>query len=275
MRVRVIGVGRAGGSFERALATAGWDVAPGLGRGGPIATAADGVDLVLITTPDAAVAEVAAQIEPVETTVVAHASGALGPDPVAHHLRHAVVHPLVALPDPERGASRLVGAWFGLAVGGDPLGERIVADLQGWAVPIEPDAWVRYHAAAVIAANHLVALLGHAERVAAGVGLPLAALMDLAAGSLADVADLGPARALTGPVRRGDLDTVRRHLAAVPEAEREAYRVMSEQAARLLTDAVSVSDVALASRTGADPTVPTVPTRPTRPGDPPTPEETP
>lgn len=272
MRVRVIGVGRTGGSFQRALATAGWDVAPGVGRGGPIATAATGVDLVLITTPDAAIAEVATQIEPVETAVVAHASGALGPDPIAHHPRHAVVHPLVALPDPGRGASRLVGAWFGLAVDGDPLGDRIVADLRGWSIPIEHDAWACYHAAAVIAANHLVALLGHAERVAAGVGLPLAALMDLAAGSLADVADLGPARALTGPVRRGDLDTVRRHLAAVPEAEREAYRVMSEQAARLLTDPVSVSDVALASRTGADPAAP-IP--PTQPPDPPISVETP
>lgn len=236
LRVRVIGVGRAGASFERALAGAGWEIAPGVGRGGPIASAAVGVDLVLITTPDAAVAEVARMIEPVDETVVAHASGALGPSPVAHHSRHAVIHPLVALPDPERGAARLVGAWFGLAVDGDPLGERVVSDLQGWAVTIAPDGWVRYHAAAVIAANHLVALLGHAERVAAGVGLPLAALMDLAAGSLADVADLGPARALTGPVRRGDLETVRRHLAAVPDDEREAYRIMSEQAARLLDD---------------------------------------
>lgn len=272
MRARVIGIGRAGGSFERALATAGWEIAAGVGRDGPIASAACDVDLVLITTPDAAVAEVAALIEPVDTTVVAHASGALGPEPIAHHPRHAVIHPLVALPDAERGAARLVGAWFGLSVDGDPLGERVVADLRGWPVHIESGHWVRYHAAAVIAANHLVALLGHAERVAAGVGLPLAALMDLAAGSLADVADLGPAMALTGPVRRGDLETVRRHLDAVPVAEREAYRVMSEQAARLLADPVSASDVARASRTGADPAAPTTPTQP---GDPPTPEETP
>lgn len=268
----MIGIGRAGGSFERALANAGWEIVAGVGRDGPIASAASDVDLVLITTPDAAVAEVAALIEPVDTAVVAHASGALGTDPIAHHPRYAVVHPLVALPDPERGAARLVGAWFGLSVEGDPLGERVVADLQGWPVHIESGDWVRYHAAAVIAANHLVALLGHAERVAAGVGLPLAALMDLAAGSLADVADLGPAKALTGPVRRGDLDTVRRHLDAVPDAERDAYRIMSEQAARLLADPVSASDVALASRTGADPAAPTTPTQP---GDPPTPEETP
>ena len=234
VRVRVIGVGRAGGSFERALATAGWDVLPGIGRDEPVAEAACDADLVLITTPDAAVADVADRIHPVDTAVVAHASGALGPGPVAHHPRHAVIHPLVALPDPERGATRLVGAWYGLAVGGDPIGERVVADLQGWTVRVQPDDWVRYHASAVIAANHLVELLGHAQRVAADVGLPLAALMDLAAGSLADVADLGPARALTGPVRRGDLDTVRRHLEALPDEEREAYRIMSEQAGRLL-----------------------------------------
>lgn len=233
-RVRVIGIGRAGGSFERALAGAGWEVLPGLRRTADLAAAADGVDLVLITTPDAAIAEVAASIDPVETAVVAHASGALGPDPIAHHPRHAVIHPLVALPDPERGAARLVGAWFGLDADGDPLAARVVDDLRGQPVHIGRDDWVRYHAAAVIAANHLVALLGHAERVGAEVGLPLAALMALASGSLDDVADLGPARALTGPVSRGDLETVRRHLDALAESEREPYRVMSEQAARLL-----------------------------------------
>ena len=66
VRVRVIGVGRAGGSFERALATAGWDVLPGIGRDEPVAEAACDADLVLITTPDAAVADVADRIHPVD-----------------------------------------------------------------------------------------------------------------------------------------------------------------------------------------------------------------
>ena len=93
--------------------------------------------------------------------------------------------------------------------------------------------WARYHAAAVIAANHLVALLGQAERVAASVGAPVEAFLDLARGSLADVAELGPRGALTGPVRRGDIATIERHLDALPPEERAAYAAMVEEAKKL------------------------------------------
>ena len=85
----------------------------------------------------------------------------------------------------------------------------------------------------MIAANHLVALLGQVERVAASIGAPLDAYLDLARGSLDDVADLGPAAALTGPVRRGDTATVERHLAALPEEERAAYAALAAEAGRL------------------------------------------
>jgi predicted short-subunit dehydrogenase-like oxidoreductase (DUF2520 family) len=208
-------------------------MAPLLGRDDDLRSAAADVDLLVLATPDAAVAEVAAAIEPNQDTVVAHLSGSLGLAPLARHTRRAVLHPLVALPDPERGEARLVGTWFGLAVDGDPLVEEVVAELHGQIVRVAEDDWARYHAAAVIAANHLVALLGQVERVAATVGAPLAAYLDLARGALDDVADLGPSAALTGPVRRGDLDTVQRHLDALPEAERAAYRALAEEAARL------------------------------------------
>lgn len=232
-RVRIIGPGRAGGALQRALTRVGWSVAPLMGRDEPIERAGDDVDLVVIATPDSAVAAVAAAIEPRPDVVVAHLSGSLGLGPLARHPRAAVLHPLVALPDPERGADRLVGAWFGLAATGDPLAAEVVAALAGRIVRVAEGDWVRYHAAAVIASNHLVALLGQVERVAGSVGAPLDAYLDLARGSLDDVAALGPVAALTGPVRRGDLDTVRRHLEAIPEDERATYRALSQEAGRL------------------------------------------
>ena len=232
-RLRTIGPGRAGGSLERALVAAGWQVAPSLGRGDDLRGAAEGVDLVVIATPDAAVAEVAAAVAPRSDVVVAHLSGSLGLAPLAGHDRRAVLHPLVALPDPERGAARLAGAWFGLSVDGDPLAAEVVAALGGRSVLVAEADWPRYHAAAVVAANHLVALLGQVERIAASVGAPLDAYLALARGSVDDVAALGPAAALTGPVRRGDRATVERHLAALPEDERAAYEVLSAEAARL------------------------------------------
>lgn len=232
-RVRIIGPGRAGTSLQRALVRAHWPVEPLLGRDDDLTAAAADVDLLVLATPDAAVAEVAARVTPNPDAVVAHLSGSLGLAVLAGHVRRAVLHPLVALPDPERGADRLVGAWFGLSTDGDPLVEEVVDELHGRTVLVEESSWARYHAAAVIAANHLVALMGQVERVAATIGAPLEAYLDLARGSLDDVAALGPAAALTGPVRRGDTATVERHLAALPADERAAYGALAEEAARL------------------------------------------
>jgi predicted short-subunit dehydrogenase-like oxidoreductase (DUF2520 family) len=232
-RVRIIGPGRAGGSLHRALTRAHWPVEPLLGRGDDVTAAAAGVDLLVIATPDAAIGEVAALVQPRPEVVVAHLSGSVGLAPLDGHPRVAVLHPLVALPDPERGAERLVGAWFGLAATGDPLVEEVVDELHGRIVRVAEGDWARYHAAAVIASNHLVALLGQVERVAASIDAPLEAYLDLARGALDDVVSLGPAAALTGPVRRGDHATVERHLAALPDPERAAYRALAEEAARL------------------------------------------
>lgn len=233
MRTRIIGPGRAGRALHLALARAGWALTPILGRDDDPSGAAAGVDLVVIATPDAAVAAVAERIRPRAGTVVAHLSGSLGLAPLAGHTDQAVVHPLVALPDPDRGAARLVGAWYGVAAEGHPVALEVVGALGGRSIEVGEGDWVRYHAAAVIASNHLVALLGQVERVAAGIGAPLAAYLDLARGSLEDVAAVGPAAALTGPVRRGDLETVARHLAALDPDEVAAYEAMAKEAGRL------------------------------------------
>src|SRR4051794_13887160 len=118
--VRVIGPGRAGLSLCGALAAAGWSVDQPLGRGDDLTRAADGVDLLVIATPDRAIADVASAVDPVDSTVVAHLAGSLGLDVLAPHSRRAALHPVVSLPNPEIGAARLAnGAWF--AVTGDPL----------------------------------------------------------------------------------------------------------------------------------------------------------
>ncbi|HYX45120.1 MAG TPA: DUF2520 domain-containing protein, partial [Acidimicrobiales bacterium] len=194
----------------------------------------------MIATPDEAVAEVAAAVDAVPTTVVAHLAGSLGLDVLAPHPRRAALHPLVPLPDPETGAARLAaGSWF--AVAGDPLAQRVVADLGGRAVAVPESQRAAYHAAAVIASNHLVALLGQVERVAAPTGVGLEAFLELARASLTDVAEVGPALALTGPVARGDTATVRRHLAALDGTDRPAYRALAAAAARLRRPASSAT----------------------------------
>jgi predicted short-subunit dehydrogenase-like oxidoreductase (DUF2520 family) len=233
-RARVVGAGRAGGSLAAALAAAGWD-AELIGRDGDVARSTAGVDLVAIAVPDASVADVARSIEADGVAVVVHLSGSLGLAALAHHVRRGVLHPLVSLPDPVTGAERLrSGAWFGLSTEGDQLVSEVVADLGGRAIAVAEDDWVRYHTAAVVASNHLVGLLGQVERLAHAVGAPLDAFLALARGSLDNAVALGPADALTGPVRRGDWETVQRHLAALPDDERAAYEAGVELCRRLL-----------------------------------------
>jgi predicted short-subunit dehydrogenase-like oxidoreductase (DUF2520 family) len=190
--------------------------------------AAHGVDAVLIATPDAAVAEVAAAVEPVDSTVILHMAGSLTLDALAPHPRRASVHPLVSLPHPD--PQRLKGAYF--AIAGDPLARQIVNQLDGHPIEVDDANRVLYHAAAAIASNHLVALLCQVQRVAAAADVPLDAYLDLVRQTVDNVAALGPARALTGPVKRGDWATVERHLAALPEDERPAYEAMVREAQR-------------------------------------------
>jgi predicted short-subunit dehydrogenase-like oxidoreductase (DUF2520 family) len=225
----LIGPGRAGHSVAGGLVAAGWELRATFGRGDDVSGAAAGVDLLLVATPDPAIADVAAAVAPVDGTVVAHLAGSRGLDVLAPHRRRASLHPVVSMA--ERGTD-LTGAWF--AVAGDPLAGRVVDDLGGRAVAVADEHRTLHHAAATIAANHLVALLGQVERVAAGAGVPLEAYLALARGALANVERLGPAAALTGPVRRGDEATVARHLAALPPEERDAYVALADAARRLV-----------------------------------------
>ena len=156
---RVVGPGRAGGSLVATLTAAGWESAGLLGWADDPTAAAAGIDLLVVATPDAAIGEVAARVDPVPTTVVAHLSGATGLDVLGPHVRRASVHPLVSLPDVEVGARRLRGAWFAVAT----------------------EDRATYHAAAAVASNHLVALLGQVARLADAIGVPLEAYLDLAA----------------------------------------------------------------------------------------------
>ncbi|MBX3313674.1 MAG: DUF2520 domain-containing protein [Actinobacteria bacterium] len=233
VRFRTIGPGRAGRSLAIALERAGWEHVGYLGRGDDVSAAADGVDLVVIATPDGAVADAAASIEPRSGVVVAHLAGSLGLEALAPHERRGALHPLMSLPDPELGARRLAsGAWF--AVAGDPLVERIVDDLGGRRFTVADADRAEYHATAAIASNHLVALLGQVVRLAQQIDVPPEAYLDLATATLANVVELGPRAALTGPVARGDWDTVARHLDALPADERVTYVTLAAAAARLV-----------------------------------------
>ena len=249
--IRFIGAGRAGSSLAAALSAHGWNVVGFLGRGDDLAGAARGVDVLVIATPDDAVADVAAAVTPHAETTVVHLSGSLGLSALEPHPRRAALHPLIPLPNAEVGAARLAsGVTF--AVSGDVVARTMARSLDGRVVEVADADRAVYHAAACIAANHVVALLGQVERVAASAGLDLDAFLPLTRAAVDDVAALGPQRALTGPAMRGDWDTLSRHLDALPDRERAGYQAGVALATRLA-----------ASSGSTDPGRPTDPRRPT------------
>jgi predicted short-subunit dehydrogenase-like oxidoreductase (DUF2520 family) len=232
-RFAVVGQGRAGASFARALTSVGWTLTRHAGRGDPVAGLATKVAVVVLAVPDDAIAEVAAAIEPRSSNgTILHVSGAKGLDVLEHHRRAGSVHPLMSLPDGETGAARLRdGGVF--AVAGDPMAAELVAALGGRTIEVDDADRPLYHAAAAVAANHLVVLCAQVERLAATVGVPVDAYWDLMAGVLANVRSSGAVSSLTGPAARGDETTLAGHIAALPPDEQSLYVTLAQHAARL------------------------------------------
>ncbi|MGH3733593.1 MAG: DUF2520 domain-containing protein [Acidimicrobiales bacterium] len=228
MKIAIVGAGRAGTSFAAALTQVGHEVRlihrDELDRVGAS-------EVVLLCVPDDAIAVVSNALEPRDARVVAHVAGSRGLSEVAKHPRAGFMHPLAVLSNPEVGASRLRGALF--SVGGDEVINELVASLEGRTVHLRDDRRVNYHATASVAANHLVALMGHVEVLAASAGLTLEDFVPLIQQALSDVVEMGAQRALTGPASRADMATIDAHLAAIPEAERATYVALANAAFEL------------------------------------------
>ncbi len=235
---RIVGAGRAGGSLAVALRDVGWHVET-LGRADDLSSAAVGVDVCVVATPDGVIAEVAASINPGDAVVI-HLAGSLGLDVLVGHTDRGAMHPLMSLADAARGARLLAeNGWFAVAGGSErasAMVQTIVDSLGGRHFSVVDEDRAAYHAAAAIASNHTTALLGQVERVAASVGVPFEAFVPLIIGSVDNVAALGASAALTGPVARGDEATLDRHraaLAALDADELELYEALVLAARKL------------------------------------------
>jgi len=196
-----------------------------------------GTSAVILAVPDTALAEVAwglAGAGPAPPGCAAlHLSGAISTDPLTplHGAGYAVgsMHPLQTVADPWHGENRLEGVAFSLA--GEPsavrTARRLVDGVGGWPLVIPPALRPLYHASAVLASNYLVTLVAAACRALGEAGVPeedrLPALLPLVQGTVDNLRQLGIPAALTGPIARGDADTVRLLLARLSGDVRALY----------------------------------------------------
>src|SRR2546425_11842278 len=270
--VSIIGTGRLGTALALALTSHGYSVQALVSRrlsqaqkarrllgGKALALSENQLNqwpasrLVLISTPDDVIAEVAGNLAksqegmPRDRTAL-HTSGALSSEvltPLAEVGFHVgSLHPLVSVSDSVSGVISLGGAFYCLE--GDDAAVRVarmlVRDLGARSFAIDSRKKALYHAAAVMASGHVVALFDIATEMLTRCGLNEAnarrVLLPLVESTVRNLSSSEPARALTGTFARGDLATVRRHLAALSSDTLEdalvAYRLLGQRSLRLM-----------------------------------------
>jgi len=186
---------------------------------------ADAAELVFITTPDDAIARVCSEVHWHEGQSVVHCSGAHSVDILgsARKLGAAVgsFHPLQTFADVDQAIENLSGSTFALEAEEPLLStlKEFTLLLNGNWVELKPGDKVLYHAAAVFACNYLVTLFKLALDLWLDFGVSAKeatrALLPLLAGTINNIGTIGLPDCLTGPVARGDLGTIERHLSAL------------------------------------------------------------
>jgi len=252
--IAIIGGGRMGRGLAGALADAGerveiWSRREASAEGDGPADVVSAASTILLAVPDGAIALVAAsiasQVGPGQT--VLHLSGVQDRSALTVLATRGAacgsLHPLQTVPDPAAARERWRGAYA--AVEGDEPAvreaERLARLLGMTPVRLPTGAKALYHAGAVMASNYVVTLAAIAARLAAQAGLPedLAAQIyrPLLTGAAANLAEASAVEALTGPIRRGDVDTVAAHLSALGPSDRRLYAVVGLETVRLAREA--------------------------------------
>jgi predicted short-subunit dehydrogenase-like oxidoreductase (DUF2520 family) len=194
-------------------------------------------ELVLLCVPDAAISVVARHVE--VGPWVAHVSGATPLAALDPHLRRFSLHPLQTF-SRERGPEQLDGAFAAVTAETDEAHElgfelaRLLG-LRPFELPDEERAL--YHAGAVVASNYLVTLFRAAAALLDEAGVPAEALEPLMRRTVENGFDL------TGPISRGDWETVQAHLAAIRERVPELellYAVLADATAALAGERAAV-----------------------------------
>ena len=254
-RVAIIGAGNVGSIFAKAFQQHGYQL---VGIGSKTMASAEKLasqfnvvattraakitkyaDVVVIATPDRYISPVVEEISQNGGfrvgQFVLHTAGGLSNDALcpAHNTGAftGCIHPLQSFADRERDINLLVGIYF--ALGGHEeavkLGAQIVHDFGGVSFILKDVDRPTYHAGASIVSNYLVTLLHWAMKSYENIGLSpeqgLAALLPLVEGTIKNIQELGPMAALTGPVSRGDSNTITAHLDTMKNWEEQQMYV--------------------------------------------------
>ncbi len=265
--VALIGAGSAGSAIAVALNQAGYPVTAVSSRsiksaqrcaalvgceyvGTDLAAASRRAEIVIISTPDSVIEATCQAIAAAggfsAGQLVIHLSGALVSDAL-ESARDAgadtlALHPAQTMAEPLQSAESLKTAWFCLE--GNDLavtrGSAITNEISGKTAVIDKSKKALYHAALSLSSNYLITLEAIAVEMLAGAGISrqhaLGLLMPLIQGSVDTLAQSGLPDALTGPISRGDAQTIEKHIHAmgeIPQEHQQIYKVMGLETLKL------------------------------------------
>ena len=267
MKLSIIGAGRVGQTIGRLAREAGYDITDVVCRSRRSAIAASrfigagnaqeyvrarlsAADLILVATPDDRIDEavelLSLSASTINGAVVLHTSGALASNALSRLVLHGMsigsCHPLQTFESPARALGLMPATYF--CIEGEPkamrAARRLVRSIGARYFEIPTEMKSLYHAAAVMASGGVVALLSISLDLLARCGLSETeskkVLLPLAEGTLANLRAVGPRRALTGPVRRGDAGTVKRNMKALASVDSdwlELYRLLAARSLAL------------------------------------------
>lgn len=262
--IAIIGAGKAGTALSQALAEKGLRICGVASRSlssaeklGDKYKAVSSVkpeavtksaEVVFITTPDDCILDTARFVAEAggfkPGQFVYHTSGALGPEALvfakAKGAYTGCIHPLQTLAGTPIDKEYLATCYF--LVDGDTkaqaMADKLIKLLGGTSFYIPSEGRALYHAAAATASNYLVALLYAAGQLLKKAGLTsedgIKVLMPLVYTTLGNIEKTGPGAALTGPISRGDIKTVKRHLAALKASkEADVYEALARYTAAI------------------------------------------
>ncbi|MGB9700940.1 MAG: Rossmann-like and DUF2520 domain-containing protein [Thermodesulfobacteriota bacterium] len=194
---------------------------------------ADNCDLIFITTPDDIISSIASSVMWRKQQYVVHCSGAHSLDILEPAAKSGAIpggfHPLQSFADIEQAMRNLPGSTFAIEAEEPLLSllKDMAVSLNGEWILLKSEDKPLYHAAAVFASNYLVTLVKIAADLWNNFGVPAEracqGLLPLMRGTLENVQKIGLPNCLTGPVARGDLGTIKKHIETLKRANPEIF----------------------------------------------------
>ncbi|MEG0830196.1 MAG: Rossmann-like and DUF2520 domain-containing protein [Anaerovoracaceae bacterium] len=248
MRIGFIGAGKAGNSLARHFARHNIDLSGFYSKTDEHAIQAadytksaafftikqvvEKSDIIFITTPDGKISKIWEEIRDMELSekTIVHCSGSLSSQVFTGGQRICSAHPMMAISKKDTDLTQGVFTLEGEPQAVDEVG-KILKKCGNQVEVISKESKTKYHCAASIASNLMIALSQMSIRSMEECGFSqetsIKMLGPLMKANMDNLINLGPAKALTGPVERSDIQTVQKHLDVLSEGDREIYRLLS------------------------------------------------